>query len=143
MPQKEQGCKPSKEHMIFPQLRQFGAGSNSGCSVAEHAHFRLSVLKLGLVDTSNAAIAAVRSVILFVVSAAPFFDVLAFTLCFCLLVFDLTFGSISESTGPEAEGGGLEDVGKGGIGDWGRDDTEELGAERAGVRADEALLDAM
>lgn len=65
---------------------------------------------------------------LFVVRAPPFFDepgVLA-PCRFGLLVFERTFGSISESTGPEADGGALEDGL--GFGDCARDDEEEAGA---------------
>lgn len=73
--------------------------------------------------------AAVRSVISFVVRAAPHLDALAAELVCrdCLLTFDRTFGSISDRTGPEADGGALEDAE--GMGDWARDDPEEPGFE--------------
>lgn len=71
--------------------------------------------RLGFVDTSNAAIAAVRSEISFVVRAAPpLLDDLAPPCRVDLLVFDRTFGSKSEIVGPLADGGGFgDDVGKG------------------------------
>lgn len=65
---------------------------------------------------------------LFVVRAPLFFDELG-VLVPCrlgLLVLDRTFGSISESTKPEADGGALEDGL--GVGDCARDDEEEAGA---------------
>lgn len=134
MPQKEHGCRPSREHIIFPQFKQFGAGSNNGWIVAEHVHFRLSAPMVGLVDTSSAAMAAVKSEMLLVVREPPPLEELAFPLCFCLLVFDRTFGSISERTGPEAEGGALDGAG---MGDCAREDAEELGADRPGCRTDD------
>ena len=65
--QKEQGCNPSRAHMIFPQLRQFGAVVNSGCIDALQSHFLRSEDNLGLVESSKAAIADVRSAMLDVV----------------------------------------------------------------------------
>ena len=72
-------------------------------------HFLSSLLNLGFVETSNAAIAAVKSDISFVVN--EFLDGLAAPepACRgdCLADLDLTFGRSSDITGPEAEGGAL------------------------------------
>lgn len=73
--------------------------------------------------------AAVRSEMLLVVRAAPPLDGLAAPpgRRLGLLVFDRTFGSMSESTGPEADGGALEsavDVDDAGTGEWIRDDAD-------------------
>jgi hypothetical protein len=66
--------------------------------------------KLGFVDTSNAAMAAVRSEISFVVRVAPPFEEDPAPLGRVdLLVFDRTFGNISEIVGPFADGGGFGD----------------------------------
>jgi hypothetical protein len=54
--------------MIFPQLRQFGAGVNNGCIDALHSHFCLFLVDVGFVDTSRAAIADVKSAIFVVVT---------------------------------------------------------------------------
>lgn len=62
--QKEHGCRPSNAHMILPQLRQLGAVVNNGWIEALHGHFRRSVDREGLVESSNAAIAVVRSLML-------------------------------------------------------------------------------
>jgi hypothetical protein len=94
-------------------------------------HFRISVLFVGLVESSNAAIAAVKSEILLVVMAVPPLEGLAVPpLCFCLLVFDRTFGSISDRTGPEADGGGFEEDGA--VEDCARDDADGPGAGKLG-----------
>lgn len=96
--------------MILPQLRQFGAGAKSGWMAAKQEHFRDSLLRVGFVDTSSAAIAAVRSDMLVVVK--EFLDWLVVVLLLCRVeedfaALDLTFGNKSESIGPDAEGGGL------------------------------------
>lgn len=67
------------------------------------------VLRLGFVDTSNAAMAAVRSEISFVVRAAPPLEDPVPLCRVDLLVLDRTFGSMSEMVGPLADGGGFED----------------------------------
>jgi hypothetical protein len=59
--QKEHGWRPSSAHIIFPQVKQFGAVSNSGCIEALHVHFLLSFDTDGFVESSRAAMAAVRS----------------------------------------------------------------------------------
>lgn len=69
--------------------------------------------------------AAVRSEISLVVRAAPPLEAPA-----CrddLLVFDRTLGSMSDRTGPEAEGGAFEDAGR--IGDWAREELDDAGFE--------------
>lgn len=82
--------------------------------------------------------AAVRSEILLVVRDSLPLDGLALPVFRVgLLVLDRTFGSISDSTGPEADGGGLEEVG---IGDWLRDDADEPGTETSGVGAEKGGL---
>lgn len=53
--------------MILPQLRQFGAVVKSGWIEALHGHLRRSVDSFGLVESSSAAIADVRSDMLDVV----------------------------------------------------------------------------
>jgi hypothetical protein len=53
--------------MIFPQLRQLGAVVNSGWIEALQGHFRRSVDKDGFVESSRAAMAAVKSLRLEVV----------------------------------------------------------------------------
>jgi hypothetical protein len=78
------------------------------------------------------AIAAVRSEILLVVRDPPDFEgppeLPPTPPCrLGLLVFDRTFGSISDRTGPEAEGGGFE--GAAGFGEWAREEAEDPGAE--------------
>lgn len=95
-----------------------------------------------MVETSNAAMAAVKSEILLVVrepfrldgDAAPPPSRLG------LLVLDRTFGSMSERTGPEADGGAFEDAA--GMGECVREDADDPVADRAGVR-DNGLLAAM
>jgi hypothetical protein len=52
--------------MILPHLKQFGAAVKSGCKEALQLHLRC-LRSFGLVDTSSAAMAAVRSAILLVV----------------------------------------------------------------------------
>lgn len=47
--------------MILPQFRQFGAVVKSGWIEALHGHLRRSEDSFGLVESSNAAIADVRS----------------------------------------------------------------------------------
>lgn len=71
--------------------------------------------RLGLVETSNAAIADVRSEISFVVRVVPVLADDPVPPCRVdLAVFDRTFGSISEIVGPLADGGGFgADAGKG------------------------------
>ena len=95
--------------MILPQLRQFGAGAKSGWIEAKQEHFRDSLLRVGFVDTSSAAIAAVKSEMLVVVR--EFLEWLVVVLLLCRVedfaALDLTFGNKSESIGPDAEGGGL------------------------------------
>lgn len=109
--------------MILPQFRQFGAVSNKGWMEALQVHFLLSFDKVGLVDSSRAAIDAVKSATLEVVVAegppfcgvelpdcgsecdgcAGFFD--------CL---DRTFANPkSDIKFPDAEGGNLLDLGAG------------------------------
>lgn len=95
-----------------------------------------------MVETSSAAMAAVKSEILFVVREPfPLDGVTAPPLCrLGLLVLDRTFGSMSERTGPEADGGAFED--DGGMGECAREDAEDPGADKAGV-CDNGLLAAM
>ena len=100
-------------------------------------HLRRSS-SVGFVDTSKAAIAAVRSEMLFVVRAVPLLFDPDPACRLDLLVFDRTFGSISEIVGPLADGGGFgDDAGKG---EGTRDDCEEVGCEGArlvvGLRED-------
>jgi hypothetical protein len=79
---------------------------------------------VGFVDTSNAAIAAVRSDISFVVRAALLLEEDPAPACRVdLLVFDRTFGNISEMVGPLADGGGFGD--NAGMGEGTRDEDEE------------------
>ncbi len=59
--QNEHGWSPSRAQIIFPQFRQLGAVSKSGCIEALHVHFLLWFDRVGFVDTSKAAIAAVKS----------------------------------------------------------------------------------
>lgn len=79
------------------------------------------------------AIAAVRSEILLVVSDPPDLEELPELppppppCRLGLLVFDRTFGSISDRTGPDADGGGFEEAA--GLGDWAREEAEDPGAE--------------
>lgn len=130
--QNEHGCSPSSEQMIFPQLRQFGAGSKRGWILALHVHLRAPPLSVGFVDTSKAAMAAVRSLILFVVSDPlddePVPVLLPPAREADLAAFDLTFGKRSEITGPEAEGGFLAGVGLG-AGDWFREEVADASRE--------------
>jgi hypothetical protein len=79
---------------------------------------------VGLVETSKAAMADVKSEILLVVRAAPPFEGLAVPppCRFGLLVFDRTFGSMSDRTGPEADGGAFEEDAA--VDDCVRDDAE-------------------
>jgi hypothetical protein len=96
VPQNEHGWRPSSEQMILPQLRQFGAGAKSGCIEAKQLHFRDSLLRVGFVETSNAAMAAVRSEMLVVVRAFLDWDVVLLVLL-CLdeegfAALDFTFG---------------------------------------------------
>ena len=65
--QNEQGWRPSRAQIICPQDRQLGAGSKRGWIVAWQPQTRRSELRAGLVESSRAAIAAVRSLILEVV----------------------------------------------------------------------------
>jgi hypothetical protein len=58
--------------MIFPQLRQFGAGVKRGCIEALQLHVCRFFADVGLVETSSAAIAAVRSAIFVVMMTDPF-----------------------------------------------------------------------
>jgi hypothetical protein len=89
-------------------------------------HLRRSS-SVGFVDTSKAAIAAVRSEMLFVVKAAPLLFDPDPACRVDLLVFDRTFGSISEIVGPLADGGGFGD--DTGNGEGTRDDCEEAGCD--------------
>lgn len=71
-------------------------------------HFLRSVLNDGFVETSKAAIAAVRSEISLVVNEFLKEPAVAEPPCReGLADLDLTFGRSSEITGPEAEGGAL------------------------------------
>jgi len=87
---------------------------------------------VGLVETSKAAMAAVKSEILLVVRAAPPFEGLAVPppCRLGLLVFDRTFGSISDRRGPEADGGAFEEDAV--MDDCVREDAEGPGADRVG-----------
>lgn len=84
-----------------------------------------------MVETSKAAMAAVRSEISFVVRAAPplfeFVELEGPDDREVLLVFDRTLGSISDRTGPEADGGGFGD--EVGIGDWAREEPDDPGVK--------------
>lgn len=86
-----------------------------------------------MVETSNAAMAAVRSEILLVVrDPLPLDGEAAPPPCrLGLLALDRTFGSMSERTGPEADGGALEDGA--GMGECAREDAEDPGADKACV----------
>lgn len=79
--------------MILPHERQLGAGAKSGWIVVLQVHFRGVVDEVGLVESSRAAMAAVRSLMedVVVVDAEPllgvevpewagFLDCFAFTL---------------------------------------------------------------
>lgn len=66
--QKEQGCSPSSAHMILPQLRQLGAVVKSGWMEALQGHLRRSDDRDGFVESSRAAMAVVKSLILEVVA---------------------------------------------------------------------------
>lgn len=57
--------------MTLPQFKQFGAVAKSGWIEALQSHLRRSVDNLGLVESSSAAIAEVRSAMLEVVVEAP------------------------------------------------------------------------
>ena len=73
-------------------------------------HFLSSLLNVGFVETSNAAIAAVKSEMSFVVNEFLKEPAAAEPPCReeeGLADLDLTFGRSSEITGPEAEGGAL------------------------------------
>lgn len=85
--------------------------------------------------------AAVKSEILLVVKAPfPLEGVAVPPPCrLGLLVLDRTFGSMSERTGPEADGGALEETA--GIGDCAREDADESGADNSGVCGDALLAD--
>jgi len=54
--------------MIFPQFRQLGAGVKSGWMEALQEHFRRPFINAGFVETSSAAMAAVKSAMLWVMS---------------------------------------------------------------------------
>ena len=89
------GPMPSFTHMIFPQLRQFGAASSNVCLVAMQLHFRLLLsceARVGFVWISSALIADSRSL-----SAveAPCIGVPPVT-----LTFALAFGFVSEISWP-------------------------------------------
>lgn len=56
-----------------------------------------------------------------------------------LLVFDRTFGSMSDRTGPDADGGGFEE--EAGFGECAREDAEDPGAESPGACAAGLLAD--
>ena len=102
---------------------------------------------MGLVATSKAAMAAVRSEILVVVREPLFLDEFAPPPVFRLdlTVFDRTFGSISERTEPAADGGALAETG--GRGECVRDGPAATAVaasgdgERAGVEAKGLLAD--
>lgn len=66
--QKEHGCSPSSAHMILPQLRQLGAVVNKGWIEALQGHLRRSDDRDGFVESSRAAMAVVKSLILEVVA---------------------------------------------------------------------------
>ena len=86
--------------------------------------------------------AEVRSEMLLVVRAAPPLDELAAPppCLFDLLVFDRTFGSKSESTGPEADGGALYSAADNtGTGEWARGDAVCAGVDGP-LCSDDGLL---
>jgi len=96
--------------MILPHDKQLGAVSNKGCIEALHAHCRLSEDSDGLVLSSSAAIAEVRSLMLDM--AVGFCGLEEPELCTaCLKLLDFTFGR-SDIREPEADGGSFD----GGIG---------------------------
>ena len=89
----------------------------------------LSPRSVGFVETSSAAIAAVRSEMLVVVSVAPEDLGVAVPVVVreepARAALDLTFGRRSERTGPAAEGGGFWGAGEGA-----REDADEGVASR-------------
>ena len=99
--------------MIFPQFKQLGAVSNRGCIEALHGHFLLSVDSDGFVESSKAAMAAVRSATLEVVVEFPFCGVEApECVCECeewagfFACFERTLANPkSDIRFPDAEGG--------------------------------------
>ena len=108
--QNEHGCNPSRAHMIFPQETQFGAVVNSGCIEELQSQTRRSEDNDGFVDSSRAAMADVKSLMLEVVVFLVFgVDVPEWPAFFDDL--DLTFG-ISEINGPEADGGSFRGDGE-------------------------------
>ncbi len=94
--------------MIFPQDKQFGAVAKSGWIDALQGHCRRSVESEGLVDSSSATIAAVRSlmleVVVVVVVVLRGLEVPECTVLFACFV--LTLGK-SDIKLPDAEGGSL------------------------------------
>lgn len=91
--------------MIFPQDKQFGAVSNSGCIEALHEHFRRSVEIEGFVLSSRLDMADVKSLMLEMFVASCGLDESEFLVTFLEnLVF--IFGR-SEIRGPDADGGNL------------------------------------
>lgn len=111
--------------MILPHDKQLGAVSNSGCIEALHGHFRRSEDSEGLVLSSRAAIAEVRSLILEVVVALCGVDDPELCAGF-LQVLDFTFGR-SDIREPEAEGGSFCCVT--GVRSWDRAGEEAIGLD--------------
>jgi hypothetical protein len=92
--------------MILPHDKQLGAVSNKGCIDALHGHLRRSEESEGLVLSSRAAMAEVRSLMLEVVVALWGVDEPELCAGF-LEVLDFTLGR-SEIRGPEADGGSFD-----------------------------------
>ena len=114
-----QGPRPSFTQIILPQLRQLGAAVRSGWRVARQVQRRVEgeVDRVGLVCSSRDWIAESKSerVVEAPCMAGP--PVRVIFVLFCGAgdavrgVFVRTLGR-SEIRGPEAEGGGLEGVGR-------------------------------
>lgn len=107
--------------MILPQDKQLGAVANSGCTDALQGHFRRSVESDGFVESSSAAIAAVKSLILVVVVATTFDGVEEPDCAVFFGCLVLTLGR-SDIKLPEADGGSFCRGGEGSLEDEGDDE---------------------
>lgn len=108
--------------MILPQDKQLGAVANRGWMDALQGHFRRSVESDGFVESSSAAIADVRSLMLEVVVVADLSGVEEPECAVFLDCFVRTLGR-SEIRLPAAEGGSFCRGGEGsldgeGDGEW-------------------------
>jgi hypothetical protein len=104
--------------MILPQDKQLGAVANSGCIDALQGHLRRSVESDGFVESSSAAIADVKSLMLEVVVVADLNGVDAPECAGFLDCFVLTLGR-SDIKLPEADGGSFCLGGEGSLEDEG------------------------